>query len=105
MPRSWATATMPEFWGIVGLLHDIDFERWPEEHCRKAPELLREAGCGEDLIHAVVCHGYGLCTDVEPAEEMEKVLFAADELTGLIGGSGVAMRPMAAAVRIWSSRA
>ena len=61
-----------EFWGIVGLLHDIDFERWPEEHCQKAPELLREAGCGEDIIHAVCSHGCGLCCDVAPEHEMEK---------------------------------
>ena len=81
-----------EFWGIVGLLHDIDFERWPEEHCQKAPELLREAGCGEDMIHAVCSHGYGLCCDVVPEHEMEKVLFAADELTGLIGAAAL-MRP------------
>ena len=81
-----------EFWGIVGLLHDIDFERWPEEHCQKAPELLREAGCGEDIIHAVCSHGYGLCCDVAPEHEMEKVLFAADELTGLIGAAAL-MRP------------
>ena len=81
-----------EFWGIVGLLHDIDFERWPEEHCQKAPELLREAGCGEDMIHAVCSHGCGLCCDVAPEHEMEKVLFAADELTGLIGAAAL-MRP------------
>ena len=81
-----------EFWGIVGLLHDIDFERWPEEHCQKAPELLREAGCGEDMIHAVCSHGYGLCCDVEPTHKMEKILFAADELTGLIGAAAL-MRP------------
>jgi predicted hydrolase (HD superfamily) len=81
-----------EYWGIVGLLHDIDFERWPEEHCQKAPELLREAGCGEDIIHAVCSHGYGLCCDVAPEHEMEKVLFAADELTGLIGAAAL-MRP------------
>ena len=81
-----------EFWGIVGLLHDIDFERWPEEHCQKAPELLREAGCGEDIIHAVCSHGCGLCCDVAPEHEMEKVLFAADELTGLIGAAAL-MRP------------
>jgi predicted hydrolase (HD superfamily) len=73
-----------EFWGIVGLLHDIDFEQYPEEHCRKAPELLREGGCGERLIHAVCSHGYGLTVDVKPEHEMEKVLYAADELTGLI---------------------
>ena len=71
-------------WGIVGLLHDIDFELYPAEHCLKAPELLREAGCGDDLIHAVCSHGYGICCDVEPTHLMEKVLFAADELTGLI---------------------
>ena len=81
-----------DFWSIVGLLHDIDFEQWPEEHCQKAPELLREAGADERLIHAVVSHGYGLCADVEPEHEMEKVLFAADELTGLIGAAAL-MRP------------
>ena len=81
-----------DFWSMVGLLHDIDFEQWPEEHCRKAPELLREAGMDERLIHAVVSHGYGLCADVEPEHEMEKVLFAADELTGLIGAAA-RMRP------------
>ena len=80
------------FWRMAGLLHDIDFEQWPQQHCVKAPELLREAGCGEDLIHAVCSHGYGLCCDVEPTEEMEKVLFAADELTGLIGAAAL-MRP------------
>ena len=74
-----------EFWGIVGLLHDIDFEEYPEQHCVKAPELLREAGVGEDMIHAVVSHGYGLVSDVKPEHEMEKVLYATDELTGLIG--------------------
>ena len=81
-----------EFWGIVGLLHDIDFEMWPEEHCKKAPELLREAGVEEDMIHAIVSHGYGLCVDVAPEKEMEKVLFACDELTGLIGAAAL-MRP------------
>ena len=81
-----------DFWATVGLLHDIDFKQWPQQHCVKAPELLREAGCGEDLIHAVCSHGYGLCCDVEPTEEMEKVLFAADELTGLIGAAAL-MRP------------
>ena len=81
-----------DFWATVGLLHDIDFEQWPEEHCKKAPELLRNGGCGEDLIHAVCSHGYGLCCDVEPTHEMEKVLFAADELTGLIGAAA-RMRP------------
>ena len=87
-----------EYWGIVGLLHDIDFEQYPEEHCLKAPELLREAGVGEDIIHAVVSHGYGITVgcgatiDVEPVHEMEKVLFAADELTGLIWAAAL-MRP------------
>lgn len=73
-----------DFWALCGLLHDIDFEKWPQEHCQKAPELLREAGVGEDMIHAVVSHGWGICSDVAPEHEMEKVLFAADELTGLI---------------------
>jgi predicted hydrolase (HD superfamily) len=81
-----------DFWALVGLLHDIDFELYPEEHCRKAPELLRAGGVGEDMIHAIVSHGYGLCADVKPEHEMEKVLFAADELTGLIGAA-VRMRP------------
>ena len=81
-----------DFWATVGLLHDIDFERWPQEHCQKAPELLREAGVGEDMIHAICSHGYGICCDVEPKHEMEKVLFAADELTGLIGAAAL-MRP------------
>lgn len=81
-----------DFWATVGLLHDVDFEKWPEEHCKKAPELLAEIGCGDALIHAVCSHGYGLCSDVEPVEEMEQVLFAADELTGLIGAAA-RMRP------------
>ena len=81
-----------DYWAMVGLLHDIDFENWPEEHCQKAPELLRAAGVGEDMIHAVCSHAYGLCSDVEPVHEMEKVLFAVDELTGLIGAAAL-MRP------------
>lgn len=81
-----------DFWALVGLLHDVDFERWPEEHCKKAPELLAEIGASAELIHAVCSHGYGLCSDVEPTLEMEKVLFAADELTGLIGAAA-RMRP------------
>lgn len=81
-----------DFWAIVGLLHDIDFEQWPDQHCKKCVELLRDAGAQERLIHAVVCHGYGLCTDVVPEHEMEKVLFACDELTGLIGACAK-MRP------------
>ena len=81
-----------EYWGIVGLLHDIDFEQYPEAHCIKAPELLREAGVGEDIIHAVCSHGYELTVDVKPEHEMEKVLYAVDELTGLIGAAAL-MRP------------
>lgn len=87
-----------KYWGIVGMLHDIDFELYPDEHCLKAPELLREAGVGEDVIHAVCSHGYGITVgcgktiDVEPIHEMEKVLFAADELTGLIWAAAL-MRP------------
>ncbi|MEA5014619.1 MAG: hydrolase [Candidatus Limiplasma sp.] len=81
-----------DFWATVGLLHDIDFELFPQEHCQKAPELLRGAGVGEDMIHAICSHGYGLCCDVKPEHLMEKVLFAADELTGLIGAAAL-MRP------------
>ncbi|MBQ3102818.1 MAG: hydrolase [Oscillospiraceae bacterium] len=81
-----------DFWATVGLLHDIDFELWPEEHCLKAPELLKEGGADEEFIHAVCSHAYGLCCDVEPIHEMEKVLFAVDELTGLIGAAA-RMRP------------
>ena len=81
-----------DFWGVAGLLHDIDFEMWPEEHCRKAPEQLRAAGADEATIHAVCSHGWGACSDVEPAHEMEKLLFAADELTGLIWSASL-MRP------------
>ncbi len=81
-----------DFWGITGLLHDIDFELYPEEHCQKAPELLREGGVGEDMIRSVCSHGYGICSDIQPDHQMEKVLFAADELTGLIGAAAL-MRP------------
>ncbi|MDD7113988.1 MAG: hydrolase [Lachnospiraceae bacterium] len=81
-----------EYWGITGLLHDIDFELFPEQHCLKAPELLKEGGAGEDMIYSICSHGYGICCDVEPKEEMEKVLFAADELTGLIWSTAL-MRP------------
>lgn len=73
-----------EFWGIVGLLHDIDYEMYPDEHCKKAPELLKEIDCSEELIHAVCSHGYGICSTIEPTCKMEKILFATDELTGLI---------------------
>lgn len=81
-----------DFWAMCGLLHDVDFERWPEQHCAKAAELLPAAGASEALTHAVCCHGYGLCSDVRPEHEMEKVLFATDELTGLIGAAAK-MRP------------
>ena len=81
-----------EYWGIVGLLHDIDFELYPEEHCKKAPELLNAGGVGDDMIYSICSHGYGICVDVEPVHEMEKVLFATDELTGLIGAAAL-MRP------------
>ena len=81
-----------DFWATVGLLHDIDYGMWPDEHCLKAPELLEKAGCDAEFIHAVCSHGYGLCCDVAPQHEMEKVLFAADELTGLIGAAA-RMRP------------
>lgn len=86
-----------EYWGIVGLLHDIDFERYPEQHCVKAPELLREAGVSEEMIYSICSHGYGLCCDVEPKHEMEKILFASDELTGLIGAAA-RMRPSKSAM-------
>ena len=81
-----------EFWGLVGLLHDVDFEKYPEEHCKKAPELLAEVNASEEMVHAICSHGYGLCSDVEPVHQMEKILFAVDELTGLIGAAA-RMRP------------
>ena len=81
-----------DFWAMAGLLHDIDFEMYPEQHCIKAPELLREAGAEEELIRAICSHGYGIACDVKPEHEMEKVLFAADELTGLVGAAA-RMRP------------
>lgn len=81
-----------EFWAVVGMLHDIDFELWPEQHCVKANELLHELDVDEDVIHAVVSHGYGICSDVKPEKYMEKMLFAVDELTGLIGAAAL-MRP------------
>lgn len=81
-----------DFWGLCGLLHDVDFEVYPEEHCKKAPELLAEINAGEEMVHAICSHGYGLCCDVEPVHQMEKILFAVDELTGLIGAAA-RMRP------------
>jgi len=93
--RAFAAESDPgreDYWETVGLLHDIDFEQWPEQHCVRANELLRELDVDETVIHAVVSHGYGLCSDVEPELYMEKVLFAVDELTGLIGAAAL-MRP------------
>ena len=81
-----------DFWRTVGMLHDIDFELYPEQHCTKANEMLHELDVDEDVIHAVVSHGYGICSDVAPEKFMEKVLFATDELTGLIGAAAL-MRP------------
>ena len=81
-----------EFWSLCGLLHDVDFERYPEQHCIKAPELLAEIDAPAEMVHAICSHAYGLCCDVEPEHEMEKVMFAVDELTGLIGAAA-RMRP------------
>lgn len=81
-----------DFWGLCGLLHDVDFEQYPDQHCVKAPELLAEVHAEPELVHAICSHGYGICCDVEPVHPMEKVLFAADELTGLIGAAA-RMRP------------
>lgn len=80
------------FWGLVGLLHDVDFEQYPEEHCKKAPELLKEINASEEMIHAICSHGYGICSEIKPEHEMEKILFAIDELTGLIWAAAK-MRP------------
>ncbi|MCD8037416.1 MAG: hydrolase [Clostridiales bacterium] len=81
-----------DFWGIVGLLHDLDFEKYPEQHCIKEQEIMRERGIDEAIIHATASHGYGLASDIKPEHEMEKVLYAVDELTGLIGAVAI-MRP------------
>lgn len=91
-----------EFWGLAGLLHDVDFEEFPEEHCKKAPELLAEIGAEEELVRAIVSHGYGICVDVKPEHTMEKILFAADELTGLIGAAA-RMRPSKSVLDMESS--
>ncbi len=80
------------FWSLCGLLHDVDFEQYPDQHCKKAPELLAQVNASEEMVHAICSHGYGLCSDVEPVHQMEKVLFAVDELTGLIGAAA-RMRP------------
>lgn len=81
-----------DFWGIVGLLHDVDYEKYPEEHCQKTPEILSEINASDELVHAICSHGYGICSDVKPEHEMEKILFATDELTGLIWAAAK-MRP------------
>lgn len=81
-----------DYWAMVGLLHDIDFEMWPEEHCVKAPELLSEINASEEMMYSICSHGYGICVDIKPNHIMEKVLFATDELTGLIGAAA-RMRP------------
>lgn len=81
-----------EFWGLVGLMHDVDFEQYPNEHCQKAPSILKEIDSSDDFIHAVCSHGYGTCTQIKPEHEMEKILFATDELTGLIWAATL-MRP------------
>ncbi|MCI8965396.1 MAG: HDIG domain-containing protein [Clostridia bacterium] len=81
-----------EFWGLVGLLHDIDYEMYPEEHCKKAPEILKEIDADDNLVHAICSHGYGICSDVMPESMMEKILFATDELSGLIWAAAK-MRP------------
>ncbi|MFB0919306.1 MAG: hydrolase [Oscillospiraceae bacterium] len=85
-------ASEADFWEIVGMLHDLDFELYPEEHCVKVQEIMREKGLDEKLIHAVASHGYGICVDIIPEHQMEKILFASDELTGLIGAAAL-MRP------------
>ena len=92
---AWFAREMGEdetFWSLCGLLHDVDFEQYPDQHCKKAPELLAEVNVSEEMVHAICSHGYGLCSDVEPVHQMEKVLFAVDELTGLIGAAA-RMRP------------
>ena len=81
-----------DFWALCGLLHDVDFEKYPTQHCKKAPELLAEIQAEPELVHAICSHGYGMCVDIKPEHEMEKVLFAVDELTGLIGAAA-RMRP------------
>ena len=81
-----------DFWAMAGLLHDVDFEMYPEEHCIKAPDLLAEVNASPELVHAICSHAYGVCCDVEPIHQMEKVMFAVDELTGLIGAAA-RMRP------------
>lgn len=87
-----AMALLKEFWSIVGLLHDLDFEQYPDQHCIKSQEIMRARGVDEAIIHATASHGYGITVDIQPEHQMEKVLFATDELTGLIGAAAI-MRP------------
>lgn len=82
----------PDFWGITGLLHDVDWEKYPEKHCKKAPELLKEIDAPDNMVHAICAHGWGICSDVEPESYMEKILFTIDELTGLVTATAL-MRP------------
>lgn len=82
----------PEYWGLVGLLHDVDFEQYPDQHCQKAPELLKEINATDEMIYSICSHGYGICSDLEPKHQMEKILFATDELTGIIWAAAK-MRP------------
>lgn len=79
-------------WGVIGLVHDLDYEKWPESHCAKTGQILRERGWPEEYVRAVMSHGWGICTDVEPEAEMEKVLYAVDELTGLVSATAL-VRP------------
>ena len=90
--RELGFADEEDFWGIVGLLHDLDFEKYPEEHCIKSQDIMKERGIDEKIIHATASHGYAITVDIKPEHEMEKILYAVDELTGLIGAV-VLMRP------------
>jgi predicted hydrolase (HD superfamily) len=102
--RHWARklGEDEELWGIVGLVHDLDYERFPAEHCRRSPELLAAAGFPADIIRSVVSHGWGICSEVEPVHVMEKVLFAVDELTGLVKAAAL-MRPSRSVLDMESS--
>jgi len=90
--RTEGYADEEDFWGIVGLLHDLDFEMYPDQHCVKCQEIMKNEGLDDRLIRAVACHGYGICSDIAPEHKMEKILFACDELTGLIGACAL-VRP------------
>ena len=90
--NSLGYAQEADFWALCGLLHDVDFEQYPQEHCKKAPQLLAEINAAPELVRAICSHGYGICVDIKPEHEMEKILFATDELTGLIGAAA-RMRP------------